>query len=205
MFRLGLTGNIASGKSTVAALLAERGARVVDADDLAREAVRPGSSALSRIVERFGAGVLHADGSLNRAALRAIVFADATARDDLNRIVHPVVGALRAERARVAETDGVPVLVDDIPLLYESGLEQQFDAVLFVDAPEAVRLARLMEMRGLSEAEARAMMASQGSPEAKRARATWVVDNGGTREALSAQVAQVWSDVQQRLGGAASA
>lgn len=195
MFRLGLTGNIASGKSTVAAMLADRGARVVDADELAREAVQPGSDALSQIVAHFGAGVLHADGSLNRAALRAIVFHDAAARDALNRIVHPVVGALRAERARAAEADGVRVLVDDIPLLYESGLEGQFDAVLFVDAPEAVRLTRLMQARGLSEGDARAMMASQGDPAAKRARATWVVDNGGTREALSAQVAAVWREI----------
>jgi dephospho-CoA kinase len=205
MFRLGLTGNIASGKSTVAAMLADRGARVVDADELAREAVAPGSVALAKIVARFGAAVLHADGSLNRAALRAIVFHDAAARNDLNRIVHPVVGALRAERARVAPTDGVRVLVDDIPLLFESGLEGQFDAVLFVDAPEAVRLARLMQTRGLGEQEARAMMASQGDPAVKRSRATWVVDNGGTREALAEQVGQVWSDVERRLGGPASA
>ncbi len=116
-----------------------------------------------------------------------------------------MVGALRAERARAAEVEGVRVLVDDIPLLYESGLEGQFDAVLFVDAPDDIRLARLMQTRGLGEQEARAMMASQGDPATKRARATWVVDNGGSREALAEQVARVWSDVERRLGGPASA
>ncbi|MCU0615690.1 MAG: dephospho-CoA kinase [Gemmatimonadaceae bacterium] len=192
MRRVGLTGNIASGKSSVARLFAELGARVVDADVLAREAVAPGTTALAAIVARFGEDVLQPDGTLDRAALRGIVFRDAAARADLNAIVHPEVGRLRSERAAQAAAEGVTVLIDEIPLLFEAGLADQFDAIVFVDADESVRLARLMHDRGLPEADARAMMTAQADAAPKRARATWVIRNDGTREALVHQVHDVW-------------
>jgi dephospho-CoA kinase len=199
MIRLGLTGNIASGKSSVARHLASLGARVLDADQLAREAVAPGTPALAAIGARFGAGVLAPDGSLDRGALRRRVFGDPEALTALNAIVHPEVGRLRAERADQAATDGVAVLVDEIPLLFEAGLADQFDAIVFVDAPETVRLARLMRDRGLPESDARAMMTSQADVAPKRARATWVVENDGTREALGAQVDAMWQAMLARF------
>jgi glycine cleavage system H protein/dephospho-CoA kinase len=198
MFRLGLTGNIASGKSSVARLLAAHGARVVDADQLAREAVAPGTPVLAAIVARFGPAVRQADGALDRAALRRIVFGDAAARADLNAIVHPAVGRLRAARRAAARADGVAVFVDEVPLLFEAGLAGEFDAILFVDAPAPLRLARLVHDRGLPEADARAMMTAQADAAPKRARATWVIDNDGSREALAARVADVWRAVLAR-------
>jgi dephospho-CoA kinase len=199
MIRLGLTGNIASGKSSVARLLAGHGARVVDADQLAREAVRPGTAALAAIAARFGADVLAPDGTLDRAALRRRVFGDPDALAALNAIVHPAVGRLRAERAAAAEADGVPVLVDEIPLLFEAGLADEFDAIVFVDAPEPVRLARLVRDRGLPEADARAMMTAQADVAPKRARATWIVENDGSRESLAARVDDVWQAMLARF------
>lgn len=199
MIRLGLTGNIASGKSSVARLLAAHGARVLDADALAREAVQPGTTALAAIVARFGEAVLQPDGALDRSALRRRVFGDPPALADLNAIVHPEVGRLRAERAAAAEAEGVQVFVDEIPLLFEAGLADQFDGIVFVDAPESVRLARLMHDRGLPEADARAMMTAQADVAPKRARATWIIENDGSREALAAQVADVWRAVLTRF------
>jgi dephospho-CoA kinase/glycine cleavage system H protein len=192
MLRIGLTGNIASGKSTVGRLLAAHGARVVDADVLAREVVQPGTPSLDAIVAHFGAQVLTPEGTLDRPALRRRVFGDAAALAALNAIVHPAVGARRAERAAAAEAEGVHVFVDEIPLLFEAGLADQFEAIVFVDAPEAVRLARLMHDRGLPEADARAMMTAQADVAPKRARATWIVENDGSRETLAAQVDDVW-------------
>lgn len=199
MIRLGLTGNIASGKSSVAARLTELGARVLDADQLAREAVAPGTPALAAIVAFFGDAILAADGSLNRGALRQRVFGHPEALAALNAIVHPEVGRLRAGRAHEAEAEGVAVLVDEIPLLFEAGLADQFDAILFVDAPESVRLARLMRDRGLPEADARAMMTSQADVTPKRARSTWIVENDGTREALRSQVDVIWQAMMARF------
>jgi glycine cleavage system H protein/dephospho-CoA kinase len=199
MLRIGLTGNIASGKSTVGRLLAEHGARVLDADTLARDAVRPGTPALAAIVSRFGRAMLQPDGTLDRARLRRLVFGDPDALAALNAIVHPAVGRLRAERASAAERDGVRVLVDEIPLLFEAGLAGQFDAIVFVDAPEPLRLARLVQDRGLPEADARAMMTAQADVAPKRARATWIVENDGSREALRARVGDVWRAMLTRL------
>jgi len=199
MIRLGLTGNIASGKSSVARHLATLGARVLDADQLAREAVAPGTPALTAIVARFGVGVLAADGSLDRGALRRLVFGHPEALAALNAIVHPEVGRLRAVRAGEAAADGVAVLVDEIPLLFEAGLADQFDAIVFVDAPEPVRLARLMRDRGLPESDARAMMTSQADVAPKRARATWIVENDGSREALASQVDAMWQAMLARF------
>ncbi len=200
MLRIGLTGNIASGKSTVSRRLAELGARVVDADVLARESVAPGTPALAAITNRFGTAVLNADGSLNRKTLRELVFNNPEALGDLNAIVHPEVGRLRAQRAREALGDGVMIFVDEIPLLFEAGLADQFDAIVFVDAPAAERLRRLMQDRGLPSDVAQAMMSAQGEVAPKRARATWVIDNDGTRESLLERTDAVWQDMLALIG-----
>ncbi len=200
MLRIGLTGNIASGKSTVSRRFAELGARVVDADALAREAVAPGTPALAAIANRFGTAVLNTDGSLNRKTLRELVFNNTKALGDLNAIVHPEVGRLRAQRAREALEDGMIILVDEIPLLFEAGLADQFDAIVFVDAPADERLRRLMHNRGLPSDVAQAMMSAQGDVAPKRARATWVIDNDDTRDALIERTDVVWQDILARVG-----
>jgi len=196
MLHLALTGNIAAGKSTVAAMLAAHGATIIDADVLSREAVAPGTAGLDAVVERFGAQVLAADGTLDRAALRARVFNDAVARDALNAIVHPAVRRLRDEAVRAAGERGDRIVISDIPLLFEVGLEHAFDGVILVDAPEAVRRERLVRDRGLSESEAQAMIDAQWPSDRKRAGATWIVENDGPREALAARVEAVWRDVE---------
>ena len=198
MLQLALTGNIASGKSTVAALLAHHGATIIDADLLAREAVAPGTPALTAIVERFGESVLLPDGSLDRAGLRRRVFADPVARDALNAIVHPAVGQLREARVAEARARGDAIVISDIPLLFEVGLEHAFEGVILVDAPAAVRLARIVGDRGLSPAEAQAMIDAQWPAERKRAGATWVIDNDGSRAQLEADVAALWQSLRQR-------
>lgn len=196
MRSIALTGNIASGKSSVAALLASHGATIIDADQLARAAVAPGTPGLAAVTAHFGPTVLRDDGTLDRAALRARVFADPAARDALNAIVHPEVARLREEALTVARGRGDRVVVSDIPLLFEVGLEGAFDAVILVDAPAAVREARMVRDRGLSVETARAMMAAQWPPERKRAGATWIVDNAGSREALTARVAELWGEIE---------
>jgi dephospho-CoA kinase len=188
---LALTGNIASGKSTVAALLAGHGATIIDADLLAREAVAPGSPGLAAVVAHFGPAVLQPNGTLDRAALREQVFADPAARDALNAIVHPDVRRRRDVAVQAALARGDQVIISDIPLLFEVGLEQQFDGVILVDAAPAVRLARLVRDRGLSAEEAQRMIDAQWPSERKRAGASWIIDNDGPREALAAQVAAV--------------
>ncbi len=198
MLHLALTGNIASGKSTVAALLVSHGATLFDADVLARDAVAPGTPGLEAVVERFGSGVLASDGTLDRAALRQRVFRDPVARDALNAIVHPAVRRLRDEAVAAARTRGDRIVVSDIPLLFEVGLEHAFDGIILVDAPEAVRRARLVRDRGLSEAEAQAMIDAQWPAERKRAGATWIVENDGPREALAARVAALWEAIVAR-------
>lgn len=196
---LALTGNIASGKSSVAALLAAYGATIVDADMLAREAVAPGSAELDAVVERFGPRVLLPDGTLDRAALRQRVFHDPASRDALNAIVHPAVRRLRDAAVQAAEARGDRIIISDIPLLFEVGLEHAFDGVILVDALPAERLARLMRDRGLSEVDAQAMIDAQWPSERKRARATWIVENTGSRDALAAQVEALWRSITQRL------
>ena len=189
---IGLTGNIASGKSTVARLLVERGAVLVDADRLAREVVRPGTPALARIVERFGEGVLAPDGTLDRAELRGHVFADRVELEALNAIVHPEVERLREQRVAQAKAAGARVVVCDIPLLFEKHLAERFDAIVLVDAPRPVRLERLVRDRGLHEAEAMDMIAAQMPAELKRARSDYVIDNTGTLADLARRVDDVW-------------
>jgi len=200
MLVVGLTGNIASGKTTVAHALAARGVRVIDADVLAREAVQPGSPALARIVERWGRDVLAADGGLERAALRARVFADPAAREALEQIVHPEVKRRRDARLRAADAAGERVVVCDIPLLFEAHLEEDVDLVVLVDAPTAVRLDRLVRERKLPRAEAAAMIAAQMPSELKRTRADYVIDNDGSRDALAARVDEVWRAITARAG-----
>lgn len=190
---IGLTGNIAAGKSAVAQRLAALGAPLIDADQLAREAVAPGSPALRAIGQRFGAAVLASDGSLDRAALRRVVFADSAAREALNAIVHPEV-ALRRERA-VAEhrAAGAGIVICDIPLLFEAGLESTVDSIVLVEAPVEVRRERLIRHRALSADEADAMIAAQIPSEAKRVRAQFIIENAGTRAELDAKVDALWA------------
>jgi dephospho-CoA kinase len=200
MLVVGLTGNIASGKSSVARMLAARGVHVIDADILAREAVGPGSPALARIVERWGRGTVGADGALDRAALRALVFDDRSELDALNAIVHPEVRRRRDALLEAARAAGERMVVCDIPLLYEAGLEGDVDVVVLVDAPEEMRLERLMRDRRLSRAEAAAMIAAQMPSGHKRERADYVIDNSGAPDAVEARVNEVWNAISARAG-----
>lgn len=190
-----LTGNIASGKSEVARIFADLGATVIDADDLAREAVQPASPALHAIVSRWGRSVLNADGSLNRAALRSIIFSSETERLALNAIVHPEVKRLRDGLVAEARARGDPVVVSAIPLLFEVGLEKDFDKIILVDAPDDVRRSRLVHRRGLSTSEAQRMMDAQMPASAKRSRAHIVIENERDLKALRRAVEQVWKDL----------
>lgn len=198
MYRVALTGNIASGKSTVAELWRRHGAALIDADVLAREAVTPGSAALERIGARFGPGVIGPDAALDRDALRSIVFADEGARCDLEAIVHPEVARLRVEREAELERAGAAVVVNVIPLLFETGMDRAFDEVVLVDAPEAQRLVRLVERRGMDEEEARRMIDAQMPAAEKRPRADTVIDNGGTLDELEANALAVWTAILER-------
>lgn len=189
---IGLTGGIATGKTTVDRMLVARGATVIDADDLAREVVRPGEPALDAIVERFGKDVLQSDGSLDRGRLGAIVFADADARHDLDRITHPRIAELMRERIAAALDGEAPLVVVDIPLLFENARENMFEGVLVVYAPVDVQIERMRERNGLDEAAALQRLAAQLPIDEKRARATWVIDNSGGMDATERAVAAWW-------------
>lgn len=196
MFRVGLTGGIAAGKSVALDRFAELGACVIDADVLAREAVAPGTVGLEEVVGAFGGGVLAPDGSLDRARLGTIVFGDDEARRRLNGIVHPEVRRLSAEReALVAARDPRAVVVHDIPLLVETGQAESFHLVAVVVAPEDVRLQRLVTSRGMSEDEARARIAAQATDAERLAVADVTLDGGGPPEALRAEVDALWERV----------
>lgn len=184
MLVIGLTGNIAAGKSAVARHFAAWGATLIDADLLARDAVAPGTPALRAIAERWGAGVLAPDGSLDRAALRRIVFADPAARADLDAMVHPEVARLRDAAVAAAAARGDLLVICDIPLLFEAGLEHTVAGIVLVDAPRATRHARLLRDRGLDAATADAMIDAQWPSESKRDRAGWVIVNDGSPEEL---------------------
>ena len=192
MLRVGLTGGIGAGKSAVARLLVEQGAVLIDADVVAREVVEPGTPGLAAIAAEFGDGVLASDGSLDRPALAARVFGDEPARQRLNAIVHPLVGQRSMELAADAATaqpDGV--LVHDVPLLVENGMQAAYDLVLVVEAPLELRLERLAA-RGVAEADARARIAAQASDEDRRAVADAVIVNDRDLEELARRVAEVW-------------
>jgi dephospho-CoA kinase len=201
---VGLTGNIAAGKSTVAKRLRRLGATVIDADKLAREAVGAGSAALGRIVERWGSDVLTPDGTLDRAALRKLVFHDHDQLEQLNRIVHPAVTRLRADRIAQARARGDRVVICEVPLLFERHLVDKFDRIILVDAPRPLRLERLVQERGLDEAEALAMIAAQMPADLKRARADFVIDNTGDLAELDARVAELWSELTREAASFAT-
>ncbi|ROS74412.1 dephospho-CoA kinase [Cellulomonas sp. PhB143] len=204
MFRIGLTGGIAAGKSAVAERLAERGAVVVDYDLLAREAVRPGSVGLDGIVAAFGADVVLPDGTLDRAATATLVFGDAQARARLDAIVHPEVRRLAAEReAAVAAGDARAVVVHDVPLLVETGRTDDFDLVLVVQAPEALRRERLVAGRGLSTQDAGGRIAAQASDEQRAAAADVLLDGSGDLAALRAQVDDLWARIAAEVAAEA--
>ena len=197
MLLVGLTGNIASGKSTVAQLLSERGATIIDADVLARRAVERGTRAFDAIVKRWGTSVLAPDGHLDRAALRRAVFGNPKELEALNDIVHPEVERLREQRIHEARSRGDRIVVCDIPLLFEKKMADRFERIILVDAPRPLRLERLVTDRGLRETEAMDMIAAQMPAELKRARADFVIDNGTTLTQLEQRVAEVWAALQQ--------
>jgi dephospho-CoA kinase len=198
VLNVGLTGNIASGKSTVVELFRRWGATVIDADALAREVQSPGGEVLAAIARRFGADVLAADGSLDRAALRAKVMGDDAALAGLNAIVHPAVRRRREELIRAARSRGDRLVVNDIPLLFEVLDPTEFDVVVLVDAPVAVRRTRLRAMRGLSNEEADRMIAAQMPAERKRGRSQYIIDNDDTLEGLEAKARRVYDALAQR-------
>jgi len=192
--RVGLTGGIASGKSTVSRRLAELGAVVIDYDRLAREIVEPGSPALALIAQRFGPEAITADGSMDRAHVGSVVFADPSALKDLEAITHPAIRDLAAAREAAAAPDAV--VVHDNPLLVEMGAAAACDVVIVVDAPEDVQVARMVGDRGMTEADARARIAAQATREQRLAAADVVIDNTGTLEQLTARVDEVWSSLR---------
>jgi dephospho-CoA kinase len=193
---VGLTGGIGSGKSTVARMLADRGAVVLDADVLAREAVEPGTAGFDAVLARFGEAVRSPDGSLDRARLAEIVFDDDDARRDLEAIVHPRV-RLRIAEAVAALTDSDAVVVVDSPLLIETGGHESFPMVVVVTAPDEARIARLTA-RGMGERDARARMTAQMPLKDKAAHADVLLDNGGSESELEAQVDRLWADLRER-------
>jgi dephospho-CoA kinase len=198
MLRVGLTGGIGSGKSEVSRRLAALGAVVLDADKAARAVVEPGTPGLARVAETFGPGVLREDGSLDRAKLAEIVFADDAARTKLNAIVHPLVRAYMrsAEQAAIQASGGGVVIVHDIPLLAEGGRGNEFDLVIVVDVPPEVQVERLAVQRDMPEPQARARMAAQATRDQRLAVADIVVDNSGTLADLDRRVSEVWTTLE---------
>jgi dephospho-CoA kinase len=205
MFVVGLTGGIGSGKSTVSALLADRGAVVVDADAITRELQQPGTPVFAAMVERFGPGIVAPDGTLDRAAVAAIVFNDPDALRDLNAIVHPAVGVEITRRMQdLSATDEVVIL--DVPLLVEAGASKRYpmDALLVVDVDPEVAVRRLVEQRQMGEADVRARMARQASREQRLAQADLVIRNDGSRQDLETQVDDVWRSILAGASGSGS-
>jgi dephospho-CoA kinase len=194
---VGLTGGIGAGKSTVAEMLTERGAILIDGDLIARQVVEPGQPALDQIVERFGEDVLAADGTLDRPALAAKAFASEQDRKDLEAITHPAIGAEFVRLMQEAPPDGI--VVNDVPLLVEAGkvAERGYEYVIVVEAPRDLRLDRL-EGRGLTREDAEARMAAQATDEQRREIATHVLDNSGDRAHLEAQVSALWADLTEK-------
>lgn len=198
MLQVALTGNAASGKSTVASLFREWGATVFDADATVRRLQQPGTPAFDAIVAKFGREILARDGSLDREALRTRMLADPTERRALENIVHP---AVQAERRRLLEQQDAPaeaILVSDIPLLFEAANPAEFDAVVLVDAPESLRVDRLVQQRGLSRSDAEALLRLQVPAGEKRARSDFVIENDQSREVLRERAWEVWRKLLSR-------
>ena len=190
MLCVGLTGNIASGKSTVASAWRELGAEIIDADVLAREAIAPGTRGHSAVLDAFG--------TVDRRRLRELVFDDAAKRLELESIIHPEVARLRAELEARLEQQGARIVVNDIPLLFEAGLQDQFEVIVLVDAAVKTRIERIVETRGLTREVAAQMVAAQMPAELKRARATFLIENDGSKEALAERAAAVWREIESR-------
>jgi dephospho-CoA kinase len=197
MLLVGLTGGIASGKSTVSAMLAERGAEVIDADHIARQVVMPGTPAWCKIRDHFGPGVLHPDGHIDRQALADIVFADKSKLALLNEITHPAIFARIADRLEAHHGQDV-VVVLDAALLIEAGLAEGVDVVIVVHSPREIQVERLAA-KGVGQTDARNRIASQLEPEKRLARADIVIDNSGSLEDLGRQVDKIWEELQARL------
>jgi dephospho-CoA kinase len=195
MLYVGLTGNIASGKSEAAKRFVTHGATIVDADVLARDAVAIGSPAYDKVVARWGPRVLSPDGSLDREALRHTVFADKEQLEELNAIVHPGVNKLRRKMVAEARKRGDPVLIYVVPLLFERRLAAEFDRIILIDAPRELRFERLVKLRGLSDEDATNMISAQMLAELKRAGADFVIENDGSLQHLQAQVDSVWEQL----------
>lgn len=193
---VGLTGGIGSGKSEVARLLATYGAMIVDSDMLAREAVAPGSPGLAAVAAEFGPGILGPDGSLDRPKLAEIVFADQERREALERIIHPYVRTRAVELAKA--TPRGSVVVHDVPLLAEKPHPDRYDVVVVVDAPVEVQLDRLVRLRGMTEADAKARIAAQATRDERLAIADYVIDNSGTLDDLGRQVDRLWRQLSNR-------
>jgi dephospho-CoA kinase len=202
MLMIGLTGGMGSGKSTVAAALARRGALIIDADAIARQVVEPGTPALAKLVERFGPGIVAADGTLDRPALGALAFVNDETRKELEAITHPAI----AEEffRQIADAPPDAILVHDVPLLVESTRGMKYDGVIVVEAPLDVRLDRL-EARGVPRDDAARRIALQASDDERRAVATWIVDNAGDLDALERRLEPIWAELQELAAQAASA
>ena len=197
MLLVGLTGNIAGGKTEVSKLLGDLGATIIDSDVLAREVVEPGTPALEAIVRNWGSSVLAPDGTLDREALRNNVFQDPDELQELNEIVHPEIEKRRDAAIAEARERGDSVVVCVIPLLFEKHMVEDFDKVVLVDAPRPLRFERLQKKRGIEEAEALRMIAAQMPAELKKARADYCIDNTSSMEDLRKQVEALWEDLQR--------
>lgn len=198
MLHVGLTGNVASGKSTVARHFRDWGATLIDADAIVRELQAPGTPLVAAIAREFGEGLLNAAGVLDRARLRQLVMADPARREALNRLVHPAVEARRLALLSDAAGRGDRIVVSDIPLLFEVMDPLRFDAVVLVDAPEAVRQERLQRHRGLAEAEARALIAAQLPAEVKRPHSDFIIENDADLATLETRARAVWHALATR-------
>jgi dephospho-CoA kinase len=197
MLRVALTGNVGAGKTTAVSLFASWGATVIDTDVLAREVVTPGSPALEQIRELWGDAALAEDGTLDRAALRALVFADSEARARLEAILHPAIRARARELFAESEARGDRIVIAVVPLLYETGMDEDFDVVLLIDAPLEQRIQRLVGKRGLSADEARAIAAVQMPAEEKRAKADFIIDNDLDITTLERRAWETWKEIEK--------
>ncbi|MGW5875928.1 dephospho-CoA kinase [Nocardiopsis terrae] len=200
MLKVGLTGGIGSGKSAVSSALSDYGAVVIDADAIAREVVEPGTPGLAEVVAEFGEGVLTPEGRLDRPKLGEVVFADENRLARLNEIVHPRVAERSGQLMEQALASDARVVVYDVPLLVENGLESLYDVVVVVDTPDRTRIERVSRDRGMPRDQVRSRIAAQADRETRLAAADFVVDNSGTREELAERVAELWRGLLERAG-----